>query len=81
LLRMDEHTRSRKAKKKMEKHEFKARWESDETGGGINYDDIAECAKAWGIASKPRTMPIDKIRYLVLRAADTNDAEEFKSDA
>lgn len=31
----------------MTKDEFKARWESNEDGGGINFDDIAECAKAW----------------------------------
>lgn len=61
----------------MEKHEFKARWESDDQGGGINFDDIAECAVAWGVAAKPRTMPIDQVRYMVLKAAGTNDAEEF----
>ena len=61
----------------MEKHEFKARWESDDNGGGITFDDIAECAIKWGIARTPRIMQIDRVRYLVLKAADTNDAEEF----
>ena len=64
----------------MKKHEFKKRWESGENGGGITYDDIAECAKLWGIASTPRTMQIDHVRYMVLRAAGTNDAEEFKPE-
>lgn len=64
----------------MEKYEFKRRWESDETGGGITFDDIAECAKEWGIAAKPRIRPIDQIRYLVLKAAGVNDAEEFKPE-
>lgn len=65
----------------MKKHEFKARWESNEEGGGITFEDIAECAIAWGIARTPRTMQIDKVRHMVLRAASTNDAEEFVSDA
>jgi hypothetical protein len=61
----------------MTKQEFRSRWESDEDGGGITYDDIAECAKAWGVASAPRTMKIDLIHYLVLKAAKTNDVKEF----
>lgn len=64
----------------MDKHEFKVRWESDENGGGITFDDIAECAKAWGIAAKPRTMQIDFVRYIVLKAAGTKDAEDFKPE-
>lgn len=59
---------------------LKKRWESSDDGGGITYDDIAECAKAWGIAQTPRTRPIHHIRYLVLKAANTIDAEEFKPD-
>ena len=61
----------------MTKQEFKQRWESDEIGGGITFYDIAECAKDWGIASTPRTMQIDRVLYLVLKAAGTQDAEEF----
>ena len=63
----------------MTKQEFNQRWESDESGGGINFDDIADCAKAWGIASTPRTLQMDRVRYLVLKAAGTKDAEEFAS--
>ena len=62
----------------MTKEEFKARWESDDAGGGITYDGIADCAKAWGLFSTPRTQQINMVRYVVLKAADTNDAEEYK---
>ena len=61
----------------MTKQEFKQRWESNDDGGGITFDDIAECAKAWCIASTPRIMQIDRVRYMVLKAAGTDDAEEF----
>lgn len=61
----------------MTKEEFKKRWESDDSGDGITWDDIANCAISWGISSKPRTKPMDDIRYQVLKAAGTNDCEEF----
>ena len=61
----------------MTKDEFKKRWESDDNGGGITFEDIAECAKAWGVSSSPRTSPMYDIRYSVLKAAATNDAEEY----
>lgn len=64
----------------MTKEEFKARWEGDDNGGGINYDDIANCAVAWGVSSRPRICPIAVIRYRVLKAAGTVDAEEFKPE-
>ena len=59
------------------KEDFKRLWEANEHGSGITYDDIAECAQAWGISSHPRTRPIDEITYKVLKAAQTNDAEEY----
>jgi hypothetical protein len=62
----------------MTKDEFKTRWESDDEGGGITFDDIADCAQDWGIFRRPRTTRIDLVRYRVLVAAGTNDAEEFK---
>lgn len=61
----------------MTKEEFKTIWESDETGGGLTYDDVADCAKAWGISSRPRTSHMSTILYRVLKEANTNDAEEF----
>jgi hypothetical protein len=63
---------------KWHKEEFKKRWESDDDGGGITFDDIAECAVQWGISSRPKTSNIGYIRYLVLKSANTNDAELFK---
>lgn len=59
------------------KEEFKRLWEATDNGSGITFDDIADCAKAWGISSSPRTRPIDEIRYKVLIAAQVNDAEEY----
>jgi len=64
----------------MTKQEFKARWEGDDKGGGINFEDIANCAVAWGISRTPKTRRIDVIRYQVLVAAGTVDAEEFKPE-
>lgn len=64
----------------MTREEFKARWESNDDGGGITFNDIANAAIAWGIASKPKIMPINRIRYLVLKAADTNDAESYRTE-
>ena len=61
----------------MTKDQFKERWESDGDGGGITFDDLADCAKEWGISSIPRIMRMDSIRYRVLRAAGTNDAEDY----
>lgn len=65
----------------MTKAEFKTRWESNDNGGGITFDDIAECAINWGIAKTPRIMSIDNVRYKVLKAAEVVDAEEYYPDA
>lgn len=62
----------------MTKLQFKTRWESTDEGGGITFDEIAECAKLWGITSKPRIMLMDKILYEVLKVANTKDAESYK---
>ena len=61
----------------MTKEEFKKRWDSNDNGGGITYEDIANCYKQWGLGSSPKTKPIFTVRYQVLKAANTNDAEEF----
>lgn len=61
----------------MTKEEFKKLWEANDVGSGITFDDIAECAKAWGISSNPRTRPMDEITYQVLKAAGVNDAEKY----
>jgi hypothetical protein len=62
---------------KLTKEQFKSLWESSDDGGGITFDDIAECAIAWGISSSPRTSNILHIRYEVLLAANAIDAEEY----
>jgi len=62
----------------MTKQEFKIRWESDEDGGGITFEDIAECAIAWGISSQPRTRPILTIRDQVLAAAGIKAEAAFE---
>lgn len=64
----------------MTKKEFKQRWESNSDGGGITFDDIAECAKAWGLMSTPRIKPMNQVCYSVLKAAGTSDAEEWRED-
>lgn len=61
----------------MPKEEFKRRWESSDNGDGITFNDIADCAIAWGICDLPRIMPIHMIRYRVLCAAGVSDAEEY----
>lgn len=64
----------------MTKSEFKQRWESNDNGDGITFDEIAQCAQAWGITNTPRIMLITRVRYIVLKAAGTNDAEEFNPE-
>lgn len=61
----------------MTPEEFKVRWESDDNGGGITFDDIAECVKEWGLYPQPRTMRMETIRYAALKHAKCIDAEEF----
>jgi len=62
----------------MTKEEFKKRWESDDDGGGITYNDIADCAKAWGLYHAPRTAQIDRVLYRVLEAAGVEDYAEYE---
>ena len=64
----------------MTKEEFKKRWESNDNGGGITFDDIANCAVAWGLYRTPYTSQINMVRYRVLCAANTVDAEEFQPE-
>ena len=59
------------------KEEFKRLWEANDDGSGITFNDIADCAVAWGISRQPKIHPIREIRYQVLKAAEVNDAEEY----
>lgn len=61
----------------MKKEQFKKRWESNDKGGGIIFDDIADCAKKWGVCSKLRINQIEEVRYKVLKAAGVEDAEDY----
>ena len=61
----------------MTKDEFKTKWESDDDGGGITFDDVAAHAQEWGLYTKPRIHPIHEVLYAALKAAGTNDAEEY----
>ena len=61
----------------MTKDEFKSCWEANEDGSGITFDDIAECFIKWGLGSSPETQLITRVRYVVLKAANTKDAEEY----
>ena len=51
----------------MTKEEFKKRWDSDDDGGGITYDDLADCAIKWGLFSRPKTMDMELVKKVVLR--------------
>jgi hypothetical protein len=64
----------------MTKEEFKKLWEADSSGSGITYEDIARYAKEWGLFSRPKTANMDLVRYRVLKAANTKDAEEFNPE-
>ena len=54
----------------MTKEAFKTRWDSNERGGGITYNDIANCAEAWGLVSCARVCDISNIKIAVLKAAN-----------
>lgn len=59
------------------KEKFKELWESD-NGGGITFDDIADCAKDWGICINLKISPIFKTANKVLVAA--NCEKYFEED-
>jgi hypothetical protein len=61
----------------MTKDEFKKLWESDDNGGGITYNEIALCAKEWGVIDNPFSADMHDVTLAVLKAANTNDWEEW----
>lgn len=65
----------------MTKDEFKTAWEANTEGSGITYNDIADCAEEWGITAKARIQPMERVQYLVLKAAGVSDAEDYKPEA
>jgi hypothetical protein len=64
----------------MDKQEFKRRWESGDDGGGITLEAIASCYVEWGLGSTPRVQPPRAVIRAVLKAADTNDQEDWAQD-
>ena len=50
------------------KEKFKELWDSP-YGGGITFDDIADCAKDWGLYNTPKVALIYTIANKVLIAA------------
>ncbi len=59
----------------MTREEFKQRWDSPDCD--ITFDEVADCAKEWGLFERPRINPINTVRYKVLVAAGCSDAEEY----
>ena len=60
------------------KKEFKRLWESNDSGGGITVDDVADCAKAWNLFDRPKTCAMSHVLYAVLVAANVKDLENYK---
>ncbi len=59
----------------MNRKEFKRRWELNDEGDGLTFNDVADCAKAWGLYSTPRIHPIDEVTTAVLKAAGVKEVE------
>ena len=64
----------------MTKAEFKARWDGDEKGGGITFEDIANCAVEWGLFNRPRCVRIDIVANRVTRAAGCRDVFPLREE-
>lgn len=56
----------------LSKEEFKKRWESDEDGGGITIQDIADCAVEWKIYPRPMARNMLTVIDAVCKAAGTS---------
>lgn len=54
------------------KEEFKKLWDSNDNGGGLTFDDVADCAKEWGLYVTPLTSDIYDVLEAVCEAADCN---------
>jgi len=64
----------------MTKEEFKQRWESNNTYGGITFRDIADCAVEWRLSARPMTEPIMRVTNRVLMAAGVDDLWEEENE-
>ena len=61
----------------MTKAEFKQKWESDKDGGGITYEEVADCAIQWGLYVNPTMEYMTRVTYAVLCAARVKNAEDW----
>ena len=59
----------------MTKQEFKTRWLSGNDGGGITWDEIADCAVEWGLCDTPRIMEMNEVLDMVLYATGIEKAK------
>jgi hypothetical protein len=57
------------------KEQFKRLWESDAYGGGITFDDVADCAVEWRLYRKPKCCDIYKVLYDVCKHANVKESE------
>ena len=62
----------------MTKEEFNIRWEYDDLGDGLIWEDVKNCYIEWKLDSTFETKPKSYILYMVLKAANTTDAENYK---
>lgn len=65
----------------MTPEQFKTRWESSNKGGGITFNDIADCARAWGLFATSGVNRIDVVVYRTLKYAQCEDAENYNTPA
>lgn len=54
--------------------EFKKRWESDDPVVGITWDDVAKCAKDWGLYDKPKVHDMETVLRSVLDHAQVTES-------
>lgn len=64
----------------MRKEEFREKWDGSDDGGGITWDDIADCAKEWGLFSTPRIHPLYVVGNAVTKAAGCKDIIPIESE-
>ena len=53
----------------MTKEEFKKRWESNDSGGGITVNDCVDCYVEWGLGTQPTCKRVKDVIAAVVNAA------------
>lgn len=61
------------------KEEFRKEWDENPECS-ITFNDIADCAEAWGLFRRARCWDILMVRYKVLVAANCSDASEYNPE-